>query len=85
MGEVRGLFGEGPEPGQPVASCVDCLRDLLERAEAGDVVGIAVGMVDGMGRGSFAVGGMIGHYGLLAGTDLAKAQLHRHMLEDEYE
>ncbi len=85
MGEVRGLFGDMPEPGEPVASCVDCLRDLLERAEAGEVTGIALGMVDGKGRGSFAVGGMIRHYGLLAGVDLAKAQLHKHMLEDDDE
>ena len=81
MGEVRGLFGDVPEPGEPVASCVDALRDLLERAEAGEVVGIAIAAINERHHASYSVGGMIGGYGLLGALEMAKAEVIGFMME----
>jgi hypothetical protein len=75
MGEVRGLFGELPEPGEPVVSCVSALKDLLQRAEAGEVVGIAAAAVSGTGNALYVVGGVVGAYGMLGALDMAKAEL----------
>lgn len=75
MGEVRGLFGDVPEPGEPVASCVDCLRDLLEQAEAGELIGFAYGAIARNGNGQNGIGGMIGGYAMLGALELAKAEL----------
>jgi len=75
MGEVRGLFGGVPEPGEPVASCVDCLRDLLEQAEAGELIGFAYGAITRNGNGQNGIGGMIGGYAMLGALELAKAEL----------
>lgn len=75
MGEVRGLFGELPEPGKPAASCVSALKDLLQRAEAGEVVGIAAAAVSGTGNALYVVGGVVGAYGMLGALDMAKAEL----------
>lgn len=75
MGEVRGLFGDVPEPGEPVASCVDCLRDLLEQAEAGELIGFAYGAITRNGIGQNGIGGLIGGYAMLGALELAKAEL----------
>jgi hypothetical protein len=75
MGKVRGLFGDVPEPGEPVASCVDCLRDLLEQAEAGELIGFAYGAITRNGNGQNGIGGMIGGYAMLGALELAKAEL----------
>jgi hypothetical protein len=75
MAEVVGLFGDVPEPGKPAASCVNALRDLLERAEAGEIVGFAAAAVSGTGNALYMVGGIVGAYGMLGALDMAKADL----------
>jgi hypothetical protein len=84
MGEVRGLFGDVPEPGEPVASCVDCLRDLLERAEAGEVTGIIYAGVTASGMGVHGMGGLIGSYGMIGAFEVAKADVLA-LMQDDYE
>jgi hypothetical protein len=83
MGEVRGLFGDVPEPGEPVASCVDALRDLLERAEAGEVIGITIAAINDRHHASYSIGGMVGGYGLLGAIEMAKGELVQIMQGDE--
>jgi glycine/D-amino acid oxidase-like deaminating enzyme len=56
---------------------------LLERAEAGEVIGIAVAAVNAKGSASYSVGGMIGAYGLLGALDMAKAHMITYMMESE--
>jgi hypothetical protein len=75
MSDVVGLFGDVPEPGKPAASCVDALKDLLERAEAGEIVGIAAAAVNPRGNALYIMGGIVGAYGLLGALDMAKADL----------
>jgi len=84
MGEVRGLFGDVPEPGEPVASCVDCLRDLLQRAESGEVTGVIYAAVSAKGMGQHGAGGMIGNYGMIGALEVAKADVLS-LMQDEYE
>jgi hypothetical protein len=74
MGEVRGLFGDVPEPGEPVASCVECLRDLLQRAEAGEVTGVIYAGVSSKGMGIHGMGGIIGSYGMIGAFEVAKLE-----------
>ena len=82
MAEVVGLFGKA-DLGNPVPSCVAALRDLLERAEAGEVIGVALAAVNAKGSASYSVGGMIGAYGLLGAVDMAKAHMIAHMMAGE--
>jgi hypothetical protein len=82
MADVVGLFGKA-DLGSPVPSCVAALKDLLERADAGEVIGIAVAAVNAKGSASYSVGGMIGAYGLLGALDMAKAHMITHMMEVE--
>lgn len=74
-GNVVGMFGGIPAAGEPVASCVDCLRDLIEQAEAGELVGFAYGAVLRNGQGQNGIGGMIGGYSMLGAIEMAKGQL----------
>lgn len=83
MGDVKGLFGNVPEHGEPVQSCVNLLRDLLAQAEAGEIVGITYGAVTRRGVGVYGLGGVVGGYSMLGAVELAKAQLVASTLDQE--
>jgi hypothetical protein len=80
MANVVGLFGDVPS-GEPVDSCVECLRDLLAQAESGELVGIAYGAVSRNGQGQNGIGGMIGGYSMVGALEMAKAELIELMQE----
>jgi hypothetical protein len=84
MGNVTGLFGEVPQPNEPVASCVDCIRDLLARAEAGEVTGVIYAGVTVNGVGLHGMGGLIGSYGMIGAFEVAKADALA-LMQDDYE
>lgn len=83
MGEVVGMFGDIPEPPEPVASCVDCLRSLLQQAEAGELVGLAYAGITRSGHGQNGMAGVVGGYALLGSIEMAKADLVKLMQEFE--
>lgn len=76
MGSVASLFGgEVVAPGVPNAGCVAKLKEILERAEAGDVTGIVCVCLHSDRTGSYSVAGMIGPYSMLGAVEMAKADL----------
>jgi hypothetical protein len=83
MGEVRGLFGDVPQTNEPVPSCVEGLRNLLEQAEAGELVGFAYGAMTRNGNGQNGIGGMIGGYAMLGALELVKVDLINIMTQSE--
>lgn len=54
---------------------IETLRDMLAKAEAGEVVGAVVAVLYHDGLSGFQIGGMIGGYSLLGAVELAKADL----------
>ncbi len=54
---------------------VQVLRDMLEKAEAGEVIGVAVCALHHDGLAAYHIGGRVGGYSLLGAMDVAKADL----------
>ena len=61
--------------GGPNAGCVAKLKELLERAEAGEITGIVCASLHSDNTASTAVAGMVGPYSLLGAVDMAKSDL----------
>lgn len=74
-GKIVGLFGYLPGVPAVNESAVSVLRDALERAEAGDVVGVVVCRLHSDGLSSYDVAGMIGGYSLLGALGCARADV----------
>lgn len=81
MGEVKSLFRGCDHNGEPVASCVETLRRLLEQAESGELVGITYAGITQHGVGVNGIAGVVGGYSMLGALELAKGQLVGIMLE----
>jgi hypothetical protein len=76
------LTGGAVMQGIPNARCIEALRDLLERAEAGEVVGIACAVMHGDALASYRVCGTVGGYSMLGAAECVKAHLVAINLED---
>lgn len=61
---------------------LEILRDILERAEGGDVVGVAVVMLHSDGLSSYRFGGRVGGYGMLGAMAVCQNGIRR-IVEDE--
>lgn len=72
---VTALRGDKVFTGEPHAGCVAKLRELLERAEAGDLTGFVVASLHSDGTASYTIAGMIGPYSMLGATDMARSEL----------
>ncbi len=72
---VASLHGGAIQRGEPNAGCVAKLKELLERAEAGDVTGIVCATLHSDKTASSAVAGMVGPYSLLGAVEMAKSDL----------
>jgi hypothetical protein len=79
MGDVKSLHGAQVQDGTPNQGCVDKLRDLLERAEAGEITGIALAALHSDNTASSCVAGMIGPSALLGQLRMAEHDLIAHM------
>ena len=72
---VASLHGGEIMRGEPNAGCVAKLRELLERAEAGDITGIVCASLHSDKTASFAIAGMVGPYAMLGSVEMAKDRL----------
>lgn len=59
----------------PNDGCISYLRNLLEQAESGEVVGFVGSALHGDGKASYVIAGIIGTYALVGGIEMAKAEL----------
>jgi|GEM_PF-2039338 len=78
---VTSLHGDEVLQPKPNESCVKALRELLERAKSGDVVGTICISLHSDGLASFSINGMAGPYSLLGAVDMAKSDLQDLMKE----
>lgn len=72
---VTSLHGAVVPDGEPNPNCVAKLEELLERAKAGDVTGIALAALHSDNTASTAVVGNVGPYSLLGAVDMARRDL----------
>jgi hypothetical protein len=83
MSNVKALFGDGVDIGEPNEGCVTMLEELLERAKGGDIVGLACATISAHGLASYSLAGLVGPYGLLGAVEMAKAELLDEMRDIE--
>lgn len=81
---VTSLHGAQVEGGQPNAGCIAKLQELLERAEAGEITGIACASLHGDNTASYTIAGLVGPYSLLGAVDMSKAELQG-LMKDRFE
>lgn len=76
MGDkVTALFGGPTGLPQRNESCISALREWLEMAEAGEVVGIAIAGLSYDACTRYRIAGKVGGYGMLGALEMAKADL----------
>ena len=66
-----GLTGER----KPSRACVEQLRYLLQAAESGQVIGIAVAALNCDGVAEYRVAGKVGGFSMIGAMDCAKVEL----------
>lgn len=81
MGSVTALHGGEVNTQTPNPGCIAHLRELLEKAEAGEITGIVCACLHGDNLGSYTIAGMIGPYSLLGAVDMAHSELRSRMLD----
>jgi hypothetical protein len=75
MGDVTALYGGVTHERQVVESTVEALREMLEMAEAGELIGFAGAYLTHDGCGCYRVAGRIGGYSALGALEVAKSHL----------
>jgi hypothetical protein len=79
VADIRALHGGEVILPTPNESCIAELRRLLDKAEAGEIVGIVCASLHGDKLGSYTFAGMIGPYSLLGAVDMAHHELRERM------
>lgn len=75
MSEVVSLTGGLTHQREVVPGCVSVLEDLLERARAGEIVGVAVAGLRYDATAAYRVGGRVGGYGMIGALEMIRADL----------
>lgn len=75
MGEVRSLHGDAPPILERNESCIAELRELLEKAESGEIVGFSSVQMHRDRGVSYTVAGMAGGFGMLGALEMIRAEL----------
>ena len=82
-GEVKPLFGGLTYEREVVESAISALEAALDAARSGEVVGVAIAMLDYKAMGSYAMAGRIGGYSMIGALEMAKAELIAVNWDDE--
>lgn len=75
MSKVASLFGGPTGAPEPNTSCIAALEELLEKAKAGEVVGVAVACLHYDRLASYHIAGQVGGYGIIGAIESAKVDL----------
>lgn len=72
---VTSLHGGEITAGTRNEGCVAKLKELLERAEAGELTGIVCAGLHNDVTASYTIAGMVGPYSMLGAVDMARDEL----------
>lgn len=75
MSNVKSLYGGPTGQPDPNENAIAVLTEALERAKAGEVIGVVIAILHHDGLSGFRTGGMVGGYSLLGALEMAKADL----------
>jgi hypothetical protein len=75
VSNVKSLFGGPAGVAEPNEVCIDALRAVLEMAESGEIVGVAMVALDKDGLGRWEVAGRVGGYSMLGAMEMARSEL----------
>lgn len=81
MAEVVSIHGAPVHAGDPVEPCVSALEDMLERARAGEVIGVAMAVMHSDRSSSFTFGGYLDSYGVIGALEMVRAKIVADQLE----
>jgi hypothetical protein len=73
--KVAPLFGGLKYQPEVIESAVQTLEMALEAAKSGEIVGVAIAMLDCRGMGSYSIAGRIGGYSMIGALEMAKAEI----------
>lgn len=73
--EVTPLFGGPAWEKEANETCVKILREWLEMAESGEIVGVAMVGLCGDRSARYSVGGTVGGYGMIGALEMVRAEL----------
>lgn len=74
-GNIVSLNGKPSGEREAVQICVDTLRDLLQRAVSGELVGIGLAGLHDNGEASYHVAGRVGGFAMHGALDMVRAEL----------
>lgn len=66
---------------KPNEACIDTLRELLEMAESGEIVGLAGAIMYGDGSSAYRISGTVDQYRIIGALECAKGQMVSDVLE----
>lgn len=75
MSNVKSIFGGPTGVAEPNETCVMTLRQYLEMAEAGEIVGVVIAALNKDGCAGYAVSGRVGGYSMAGALEVARDDL----------
>jgi hypothetical protein len=72
---ITSIHGGAIAHNEPNEGCIETLRDLLQRAESGDITGIVCATLHSDKTASYSLAGLVGPYSMLGAIDMAKTEL----------
>lgn len=81
MRNVASMFGGPTGIRTRNESVIEVLRELLEKAEAGEIVGVITAQIYHDGLSGFRIGGLVGSYSMVGALEMAKADLINVIIE----
>lgn len=79
---IRGAKPAEQEPRVPNATLIACLKDILQKAESGEVTGIACVMSYDDGMASYSLVGQVGGFSMVGATQCVVSLLNKINLTD---
>ena len=74
-GKIIHLSGGGQVVNEPNEHAIELLRELLERAEAGEIIGVGAVALHENGQASYYFRGRIGGYGMVGAAAILRDRL----------
>ena len=79
---IRGAKPEAPVERVPNASLIECLKDILQKAESGEITGVACVMAYDDGMASYSLVGQVGGFSMVGALQCVTTLLNDINLDD---